>query len=155
MSVDRQEIIAELKNIIGEYLKIQGLDLVDLILRQEGRDLILRIIADRPEGGITVGECANLNERISNLLDEKDILQTRYVIEVSSPGLDRALKTRNDFLRCINRRARFFLNELINGKIELEGLISKVGNDSVYIESRNELIEIPLTKINKAKQVIG
>ena len=153
--MDRQETIAELKNIIGDYLKIQGLDLVDLILRQEGRDLILRILVDRPEGGITVGECANLNERISNLLDEKDILQTRYVIEVSSPGLDRALKTRNDFLRCINRRVKFFLNELINGKIELEGLICKVENDSVYIESRNELIEIPLTKINKAKQVIG
>ena len=153
--MDRQEIIAELQNIIGDYLKIQGLDLVDLILRQEGRDLILRILVDRPEGGITVGECANLNERISNLLDEKDILQTRYVIEVSSPGFDRALKTRNDFLRCINRRVRFFLNESINGKIELEGLISKVENDSVYIESRNELIEIPLTKINKAKQVIG
>lgn len=153
--MDRQETITELKNIIGEYLKIQGWDLVDLILRKEGRDLILRILVDRPEGGITVGECANLNARISNLLDEKDILQTRYAIEVSSPGLDRALKTRNDFLRCINRRARFFLNESINGTIELEGLISKVENDAVYIEFRNELIEIPLTKINKAKQVIG
>lgn len=152
--MDRQEIIAELKNIIGDYLKIQGLDLVDIIYRHEGRDLILRVLADRPEGGITVGECANLNERISNLLDEKDILQTRYVIEVSSPGLDRALNTKNDFLRCINRRTRFFLNESINGKIELEGLISKVENDSVYIEFRNEIIEIPLTKINKAKQVI-
>lgn len=153
--MDRQEIIGELKNIIGDYLKIQGLDLVDLIYRHEGRDLILRILVDRPEGGITMGECANLNKRISNLLDEKDILQTRYIMEVSSPGLDRALKTRNDFLRCINRRVRFFLNELINGKIELEGLISKVENDSVYIEFRNKLIEIPLTKINKAKQVIG
>jgi len=152
--MDRQEIIAELRNIIGDYLKIQGLDLVDIIYRYEGRDLISRILVDRPEGGITVGECANLNESISNLLDEKDILQTRYVIEVSSPGLDRALKTRNDFLRCINRRVRFFLNESINGKIELEGLISKVENDSVYIEFRNEIIEIPLTKINKAKQVI-
>jgi ribosome maturation factor RimP len=49
---------------------------------------------------------------------------------------------------------RFFLNEPINGKIELEGLISKVENDSVYIESKNEIIEIPLIKINKAKQVI-
>ncbi len=152
--MDRQEIIAQLQNIIGDYLKIQGLDLVDLILRHEGRDSIVRILVDRPEGGITVGECAQLNDRISNLLYEKDILQTRYILEVASPGLDRPLKTKNDFLRCINRRVRLFLNESINGKIELEGLISKVENDSVYIESRSELIEIPLTKINKAKQVI-
>ncbi|MDP3732212.1 MAG: ribosome maturation factor RimP [Candidatus Omnitrophota bacterium] len=152
--MDRQEIIAELKNIIADYLKMQGLDLVDLILRQEGRGLILRIMVDRLEGGITVGECANLNERISSLLDGKDILQTRYILEVSSPGLDRALKTKNDFLRCVNRRTRFFLSESVNGKIELEGLITKVENDSVYIESRDEIVEIPLIKINKAKQII-
>jgi len=152
--MDRQEIVPELKNIIGDYLKIQGLDLIDLIYRHEGRDSIVRILVDRLEGGITVGECAKINIQISNLLDEKDILQTRYILEVASPGLDRPLKTKNDFSRCINRRARFFLNESINGKIELEGLISKVDNGSVYIESKNEIIEIPLIKINKAKQII-
>lgn len=152
--MDRQEIIAQLQNIIDDYLKIQGLHLVDLIYRHEGRDLIVRILVDRPEGGITVGECSELNNRITSLLDEKDILQTRYILEVASPGLDRPLKTKNDFLRCTNKRVRFFLNEPINGKIELEGLISKVENDSVYIESKNEIIEIPLIKINKAKQVI-
>jgi ribosome maturation factor RimP len=152
--MDRQEIIAQLQNIIDDYLKIQGLHLVDLIYRHEGRDLIVRILVDRPEGGITVGECAKLNIQISNLLDEKEIVQTRYILEVVSPGLDRPLKTKNDFLRCTNRRVGFFLNEPINGKIELEGLISKVENDSVYIESRSEIIEIPLTKINKAKQII-
>jgi len=152
--MDRQEIIAQLQNIIDDYLKIQGLHLVDLIYRHEGRDLIVRILVDRPEGGITVGECSELNNRITSLLDEKDILQTRYILEVASPGLDRPLKTKNDFLRCTNRRVGFFLNEPINGKIELEGLISKVENDSVYIESKNEIIGIPLIKINKAKQVI-
>jgi len=152
--MDRQEIIAQLQNIIDDYLKIQGLHLVDLIYRHEGRDLIVRILVDRPEGGITVGECSELNNRITSLLDEKDILQTRYILEVASPGLDRPLKTKNDFLRCTNKRVRFFLNEPINGKIELGGLISKVENDSVYIESKNEIIEIPLIKINKAKQVI-
>ncbi len=152
--MDRQEIELELKNIIGDYLKLQGLDLVDLICRHEGKDLIVRILVDRPEGGITVGECAGLNIQISSLLDEKDILQTRYILEVASPGLDRPLKTENDFSRCINRKARFFLNDAVNGKIELEGLISKVENDSVYIDGKNEIIEIPLTKINKAKQII-
>ncbi len=150
----KQEIIAQLKDTIGEYFKIQGLDLVELICRQEGRGLILRVLVDRPEGGINLGECAKLNIQISNLLEDRDILQTRYILEVASPGLDRPLKAKNDFSRCINRKARFFLNEPINGKIELEGLISKVENDSVYIESRNLVIEVPLAKINKAKQTI-
>jgi len=152
--MDRQEIIAELKDIIGDYLKLQGLDLVDLICRHEGRDLIVRILVDRPEGGITLDECAGLNIQISSLLDERGILQTRYILEVASPGLDRPLKTKNDFSRCINKKARFFLNEAVNGKIELEGQISKVENDSVYIDGKNGVIEVPLTKINMAKQII-
>ncbi|MDD4893968.1 MAG: ribosome maturation factor RimP [Candidatus Omnitrophica bacterium] len=152
--MDRQEIIEELRVIIGDYLKNQGLDLVDLIYRQEGRDFVVRILVDKPEGGITIGECAGLNIQISNLLDEKDILQTRYILEVASPGLDRPLKVKSDFTRCINRKARFFFNEPINGKLEIEGLINKVEGESIYIENENGIIEAPLTKINKAKQVI-
>jgi len=152
--MDNQEIISELSCIIGDYLRNQGIDLVDLIYRHEGRDLVVRILVDRPEGGITIGECAGLNVQISNLLDEKDILQTRYVLEVASPGLDRPLKVKSDFSRCINRRARFFFSEPINDKLEVEGLINKVEGDLVYIESKNGIIGVPLAKINKAKQVI-
>ena len=152
--MDRLEIISELENIIGEYLKAQGFELVELSLRHEGLGLILRILADRPEGGITVDECAKLNIQVSNLLEEKDVLQARYILEISSPGLDRPLKSKNDFLRCINRKARFFLNEAVKDKIELEGIINKVENDSVYIQRNSEIIELPLTKINKAKQII-
>lgn len=152
--MDRQAVVTELKNIIADYLKIQGLDLIDLIYRYEGRDLILRILADKPQGGITLEECARLNKQIGNILDEKDILQTRYILEVSSPGLDRGLKTENDFNRCINRRARFFLNEAIGGKMEYEGIINKVEDDAVCVDSCGKIIEIPLSKIIKAKQVI-
>jgi ribosome maturation factor RimP len=152
--MDRQRVITELKNIIGDYLKIQGLDLIDVIYRYEGRDLILRVLTDKPQGGITLEECAQLNKQISNILDEKDILQTRYVLEVSSPGLDRWLKTKSDFGRCINRKVRFFLNEAISGKMECEGIINKVENNAVCVDSDDKIIEIPLLKIIKAKQVI-
>lgn len=152
--MDKQEIIDELSSIIGDYLKAQGLDLVDLIYRHEGIGLVLRILADKPEGGITIGECTILNKQIGNLLDEKDVLQERYVLEVASPGLDRPLKTKSDFLRCINKEARFFFNEQVNGKFELEGLINKLENDTVYIGIRDKVIEVPLTKINLAKQII-
>ena len=152
--MDRQEIISEVENIIGDYLKVQGLELVDLICRYEGRDLVLRILADRPEGGISLGECARLNIEISAILDEKDILQTRYILEASSPGIDRPLSTGSDFLRCVNRRARFFFNESVNGKLELEGTIIKVEDGVVFIDVEGESIDVPLAKINKAKQVI-
>ena len=152
--MDRQQIISELKNSIGDYLKIQGLDLIDLIYRYEGKDLVLRVLVDRPEGGIGLDECARLNNEISRILDEKDVLTTRYILEVSSPGLDRPLKTKSDFLRCINKKVRFYLCESINGKMELEGTISKVGDTSVYIDTDGESLEIPLLKVAKVKQII-
>lgn len=152
--MDRQEIIETLKSIIEDYLKIQQLDLVDLIYRQEGRGLILRILIDRPQGGITLGECTRLNREISAILDERDILKMNYVMEVSSPGLGRILKTKADFCRCINRRVRFFFNEPINGKAELEGVIIKVENDSACVDIEDKIMEIPLSKINRGKQVI-
>ena len=68
-------------------------------------------MADRPEGGIRLGECSQLNRGIGALLDEKDFLSGRYILEVSSPGLDRPLKTKNDLSRKINCEAHFFLNE--------------------------------------------
>jgi ribosome maturation factor RimP len=152
--MDRQGLIDELSAIIGDFLKQQNLDLVELIYRYEGRDLVLRILVDKPEGGITLDECAYLNNEISAILDEKDLLQQRYILEVSSPGLDRPLKSKNDFLRCINKRVKVFLNEPIKAKLELEGIITEVKDHSVYIDISAETIEVPLSKITKAKQVI-
>lgn len=153
--MDRQTVINELSSIIGEYLKMKELDLVDFIYRYEGRDLFLRIIADKPEGGITLDECAHLNNELGRILDEKNILQVRYVLEVSSPGLDRPLKTEKDFLRCINKKAKIFLSVPINGKKELDGLISKVEDNSAYIDTGAKILNIPLSKITRAKQIIN
>ena len=152
--MDKQELIAKLKDIIGNYLQGQGLDLVELIYRYGGRNLILRMLVDKPEGGITLDECAHLNNEISRILDEENILQERYTLEVSSPGLDRPIATKKDFQRCVNRKARFFLSELIFGERELEGMINKVDDEAVYIDIEGKTIKIPLSKITKAKQIV-
>jgi ribosome maturation factor RimP len=152
--MDRESIINELRNIFSSYLEAQGLDLVDLIYRYEGRDLFLRILVDNPSGGISLSECAELNQELGRILDEKDIMPQRYILEVSSPGLDRPLKEKKDFLRCINRKVRFYLSEPINGKLEVEGTIEKVEETSVYIDREGVSMEISLSKVNKAKQVV-
>lgn len=152
--MDRLEVIGELRSIIEEYLKSQNIDLVDLICRQEGSNLVLRILADFPSGGISIKECAHLNKEIGRILDEKDILQQNYLLEVSSPGLDRPLTTKADFFRCLNKTVRIFLKEPLNGKWELEGAISKVEDDLVCININGNIVNIPISIINRAKQVI-
>lgn len=143
---------AELNRIIEDYLKTQNIDLVDLIYRYEGRDLVLRILADRPEGGISIGDCAYINKEISVIFDAKNILEGQYTLEVSSPGLDRPLRQKQDFLRCTNKRVRFFLREPIEGKLEHVGIINKVEGEIVYLDIKAKVIEIPVLKIEKAKQ---
>ena len=152
--MDRQEAILQLRDFISNYLKEQGLDLIDFLYRYEGRDLIFKILADRPEGGISLGECSRLNKEINRVLDEKAILKQRYTLEISSPGLDRPLATEKDFLRCINRNVKLFLTELINDKREIEGIVAKVEEDSVYIDTEGRQFKIPLLKIARAKQIV-
>lgn len=147
-------LTSELNSLLKDYLTSLNFVLVDIICRYEGGNLFLRILADRPEGGINLDECARLNRDIGSLFDEKDIIKEKYILEVSSPGLDRPLKTRDDFLRFLNKKVKFFLSEAINGKLEWDGLINKVNQDSVLVEAGEVMIELPFIKINKAKLII-
>ncbi len=164
----KEELNKELNELIGSCLSRQNLELVDFIYRYEGNNLVLMVLADRPEGDITLGECALLNRQLGQLLEEKNIIAGNYVLEVSSPGLDRCLKTQKDFSRCVNKEAVFFLNDLAGGKCQWQGVITKVDETSVFIDrpeghglasfsqSQNsrQVLEIPLIKINKARLVV-
>ncbi|MDD5432775.1 MAG: ribosome maturation factor RimP [Candidatus Omnitrophica bacterium] len=153
--MDRDQLTAQLQEITRDFLKDRELDLVDLVCRYEGNELTVRILTDRFEGGITVGECASVNKELGLLLDEKDILQERYVLEVSSPGLDRPLSTKNDFLRNKGKLVKFFLREAVGGKIEWDGVILRIENESVFIQLKNgSTLELPLAVINKGKRIL-
>ena len=152
--MDRESLKQEISLLVKELILAQGFVLVDIIFRQEGSGLLLGLLVDRPQGGISLGECGLLNRLIRQALDERNILSGQYNLEVSSPGLDRPLKTKEDFTRCLNKQAVFFLSDLIGGKCEWKGVISKAEEHSVFIEQPNGALEVPLAKINKAKLVI-
>lgn len=149
----RELLIEELRKIIPPFLKENAVDLIELKLITASGSQILRLLVDKKEGGITLQECARLNQRLGIVLDAQDIIKNNYVLEVSSPGLDMPLNTKNDFLRCLNKKARFLLKEPINGKLELEGKIIEAEDDLVYIDIAGETVKIPIVKINKAKQI--
>jgi len=152
--MDYQAQVEELKRLISPALEAEGALLVDFNFVRATARPILKLLVDNKEGGISIGECARLNEMIGNLLDERNIMEEGYILEVSSPGLDRPVKSKDDFLRCRNRKVLFFLNEPINGRRELEGIVVRAEEDSVYIDLEGQSVEIPLLKINKGKQVI-
>ena len=152
--MDKDRLLAELQAIIDDYIKSRGLELVDIIFRQEGKDLYLRILVDWPQGGITIAECASLNNELSALLDEKNIIERRYILEVSSPGLDRPLMTINDYARALHRRVRVFLAEPVNGKLEWTGEIDDAAEGVIILKADSGAVRVEIEKINKAKQII-
>ena len=154
MSFLHRELIDNLRQITREYIGNLGLELVDLSLFKTQGRLIMRFLVDKPTGGITLSECALLNEGLSGLLDAEELIDEGYVLEVSSPGVDRALTKKNDFLRASGRRVRIFLGEPIEKKTEIDGIINEVGDDFLSLKTDAAIVKIPFNKIKKAKQAM-
>ncbi|MDD5130217.1 MAG: hypothetical protein PHS66_04100 [Candidatus Omnitrophica bacterium] len=152
--MDKEALVRELNTLFSAFLESAGLELVELVYKFDGKKIILTVLADKQQGAITLQECAVACRQLKNLLEEKNIIDTDYILEVASPGLDRLLKTQKDFLRVLNKEAVFYLKDLVNGKYQWQGLVCKVNDFSVFVQIPGEILEIPLIKINKAKLVI-
>lgn len=138
------------RDIVYAALRDNGAELVDMTYRKEGKRKVLRVLADK-ETGITVEECARMNEIIGEALDKEDFMDEYYILEVSSPGLDRPLKTKADFLRIKGKRVHVHTYEPIDGRREFAGVLEIVEDDSIGVSEENaKLIKMPLSKISKA-----
>lgn len=150
----QEGLIKQLTDLFSQYFAGQNLELVDLILRHQGPRLMITVLAHRPPAGITLEECAQVCRKLKDLLEEKQIIAGDYALEVASPGLDRPLKEQKDFLRNLNQEAVFFLNDLVEGKCQWQGVIVGADDAAVSVRASGGILEIPLMKINKAQLVI-
>lgn len=150
-----QDILLKFRALFIDYLEKGGYVLVDMrFYRAQGGASVLEVLVDRAEGGINLDECVRLNRELGALMDGSGIALDRYTLDVSSPGMDRPLATAADFKRVLGRPARFFLGEAVEERIEYEGVIVGVDDLEVTVKTKQKTIQIPMDKINKAKQVI-
>ncbi len=146
-----EELSQKIRQLIDPILKEYSVEVVEFIYRREGSKMALRLLADKL-GGITLEDCSQLNQRIGTLLDEADLIQERYFLEVSSPGLDRPLATKRDFQRNIGRLVRMTVVGPSEKNITLAGKIKNVDIDSVEVETKKGLLKVvKLDQIMKAK----
>jgi ribosome maturation factor RimP len=153
--MDKYELEAKIKSMVEGYLAGENAELVELIVRRQGRDIFVKVLADKVSSDISVGECARINSRLTTAIDEEGIFPEGYILEVSSPGLDRPLTTRQDFVRCRGRHVTAFLKEPLAGRFEYTGTIEQVQEESVDIMTGGQVVNIPLSIISKAKQIIS
>jgi len=145
--------VDKIKEIVVPLLENYGIDLVDLHFHRGRKRINLKFLVDKPRGGISLDDCAKLNEDIGDLIEKENIIQESFVLEVSSPGLDRPLLTEKDFIRVKDKEVRVFLREPVEEKLEFVGKVVDVRNNNIVIVINSKETEIPLDKINKAKQI--
>ena len=146
------EVLRRFEKLVENVLAEDVFELVDLEVSGGGR--ILRVFVDKP-GGVSVGDCARLSERLSERLDIEDFIPYRYTLEVSSPGLDRPLKRESDYERFQGRLARITTEPAIAGQNvhtgRILGLVQGAGG-MVKIEERpGQYLTIPLSQVKRAR----
>ena len=122
-----------LAKIVTPVIEGLGFELVRLRL-MAGKTRTLQIMADRPDGGIEVADCAAISTAVSAALDVEDPLDDAYTLEVSSPGIDRPLTRLKDFAVWEGYEARLETTELIDGRRRFRGMLAGVEGDEVLIE---------------------
>lgn len=126
-----------LADIIGPTIEGLGFELVRIRM-QGGRHPLLQIMADRPEGGIDVDDCATISTAVSAVLDVEDPIEEKYTLEVSSPGIDRPLTRLKDFDVWEGYEARIETDEQIDGRKRFKGILRGTEEDEVLIEIENQ-----------------
>jgi len=126
-----------LAEIVAPVIEGMGFELVRLRL-MAGKTRILQIMADRPGGGIVVDECGEISTMVSAVLDVEDPIEDNYVLEVSSPGIDRPLTRIKDFDAWQGHEAKLETRELIDGRKRFKGQLAGTEGDEVLIEIDQE-----------------
>jgi len=139
--IAKTAIDRRLADIVGPVIEGLGFELVRIRL-MGGRTRTLQIMADRPDGGIEVDDCATISTAVSAVLDVEDPVEENYILEVSSPGIDRPLTRLKDFAVWADYEARIETTELIDGRRRFKGELRGTEGDEVLIE-----IEEPTGKV--------
>ncbi|MDV7141055.1 ribosome maturation factor RimP [Tropicimonas sp. TH_r6] len=135
--IAKTNIDQRLFEILSPVIEGMGFELVRIRL-MSGNTPILQIMAEKPEGGIEVDDCAGISTAVSAVMDVEDPIEDNYTLEVSSPGIDRPLTRLKDFETWAGYVAKLETEELIDGRRRFKGALKGVEGDEVLVEIDHE-----------------
>jgi ribosome maturation factor RimP len=146
--MQRETLSQHVSEAIKPFLDAQGVEFVELQLQQHKGRWLVRVFVDN-NGGISLEDCRILSFEIGQLLDAEDLVPASYVLEVSSPGLDRPLKNLRDFRRQCQRMVTVFLHSPYLDKAQYTGRVAAVTESHLFLHSDTEApITIPFQSID-------
>lgn len=141
----------QIEDIAKKICADMHLALYDIDEKMSGKGRIVIVYLTKI-GGVTLDECARFSRALSEELETFDLIPERYFLEVSSPGLERPLKLKSHWVSAINEKVAVQYCEEEN-KRSVMGTLTEVNQDTVVLDDRGEMIEIPLKSISRAKTV--
>lgn len=145
------EIIKKIEELLLPIAQNENVEIVDIeYVKEEGKN-VLRIYIDT-EKGVNLDLCAKMSNLFGEELDKADPISDNYVLEISSPGIDRILKKEKDFERFKGFRIKVTTVTAINNQKHFKGNLVAVGNNKIVIDDlTNKIVEIEITNILRAK----
>lgn len=145
-----EDIVYELAKPIIDR---NNFELVEVEYKKEGADWYLRVYIDK-EGGITIDDCQSVSEELSDLLDQADPIEQSYIFEVSSPGIDRPLKTERDYEKNNGKLVEVKLFSPLDGKKAYEGILKGHTQEIIEIDVDDKTMQIEKSSIALIRPVI-
>ncbi len=128
-----ERVVAIARKVSGE----KGIELVHVDIAGTKRDAVVRIYIDK-DGGVTIDDCSGVSRGVEEVLDTDDFIPSRYVLEVSSPGIERQLYSLSDFVKFTGQLAKVKTKIEIEGQKTFVGNITEVDNDKITIDDRTK-----------------
>jgi ribosome maturation factor RimP len=148
---EQSGIIKEVFELTESLLRETVMELVDVEFLFERGKWLLRVYIDK-EGGVTLDDCASVSRELGDLIEARGIINYPYVLEVSSPGLNRPLKKEKDFIRSIGKLVVVTMFKPINSRKKFTGRLTGVGEGVVsLLLDDSTMADLPLKDINKAR----
>lgn len=129
----REQYENRTEQLVAPIVEENELELVDVEYVKENGEFYLRVYIDKP-GGVNIGDCESVSRALDIKLDEEDFIEDSYILEVSSPGLGRALKKEKDFVRSIGEEVDIHLYKAIDRQKQFTGNLKDFDNNTITIE---------------------
>lgn len=140
----------ELETLIEPLIAQEGAEIVDMQWRREGHRWVLRLFLDKPSG-ISLDDCAYFSDRVGALLDEKNAIEQAYVLEISSPGLDRVVKKDKDFARFAGKAVKVRIKIAESGQRRFAGVLVGLNGDDVVVRIGDEMREFARRNVDEVR----
>ena len=149
-TMQQDSIVDRIDKIAAKAANENGVEHVHTEIAGTRRNSVVRIYIDKPDG-VTIEDCSNVSRAVEAVMDAEDFMPSAYVLEVSSPGLDRPLFSLADFERFVGKKAKVKTTGPINGQANFSGRIAAVeASEIVFEDKTNGVVRIPFEQVGKA-----